>query len=273
MSEARTVLAEFRSADRLLEAIRRTRQAGYHGLDAFAPFPVEGLHEALGRRPTRARVIMLVAAVALMVIGFGIQWLSAVYLYPFNSGGRPFNSWQVFVIAPYYVAILAATVAGILVLIVRAACSSSTTRCSRSRASSASPPTASSSRWRTPRARPTATSSTTSLSAWTRSRSGRSSCEAGAPRPARRGVALAACGQRMVQQKRYDTYEPSDFWSDGTSARADPGPTRVTEVEAEPRAARTATSAAARRAEPRERGGGGGPVGAGYPAPACSSWP
>jgi len=119
MSEGKTVLAEFRSADRLLEAIRRTRQAGYHGLDAFAPFPVEGLHEALGRRPTRARVVMLVAAVALMVIGFGIQWLSAVYLYPFNAGGRPFNSWQVFVIAPYYVAILAATVAGILVLIVR----------------------------------------------------------------------------------------------------------------------------------------------------------
>jgi mono/diheme cytochrome c family protein len=40
--------------------------------------------------------------------------------------------------------------------------------------------------------------------------------------PLAAALALAACGQRMVQQKRYDTYEPSDFWADGTSARPIP---------------------------------------------------
>ena len=116
---APTLLAEFRSPERLLAAIDRVRHAGYADLDAYTPFAVKGLHEALGRRPTRARTVMLIAGVALAAIGFGLQWASAVYFYPFNSGGRPFNSWQVFVIAPFYVAVLAAVLAGFLVLLLR----------------------------------------------------------------------------------------------------------------------------------------------------------
>ena len=119
MSGAPTLLAEFRNPERLLEAVGRVRQAGYADLDAYTPFAVEGLYEALGKRPTRARFAMLLAGLGMAIIGLGLQWLSAVYLYPFNSGGRPLNSWQVFVIAPFYVSVLAAVIAGLAVLFVR----------------------------------------------------------------------------------------------------------------------------------------------------------
>ena len=113
------LLAEFRTPERLLAAVDRVRHAGYADLDAYTPFAVEGLHEALGRRPTRARTVMLIAGVVMALVGFGLEWGSAVYFYPFNSGGRPFNSWQVFVIVPFYVAVLAAVLAGFLVLLLR----------------------------------------------------------------------------------------------------------------------------------------------------------
>ena len=161
-----TLLAEFAlrrpaargdQADRARRATRRSTPS--------RPFPVEGLHEALGRRPTRIRVVMLVAAVALMVSATASSGCQRGLHYPFNSGGRPFNSWPVFLIAPFEVGDPGRRGRRHPpFLIVRGGLPGSTTRCSRSTASSASPRTASSSRSRTRRARPTATSSTTSSS-------------------------------------------------------------------------------------------------------------
>ena len=116
---AGTLLGEFATPDRLLAAARRLRGAGYRALDAYTPLPVEGLHELVGERPTRLGTVMLATGLAVAALGFGVEWYSAVFAYPYDVGGRPFLSWQVFLLAPFYVAVLAASVAGVLVLALR----------------------------------------------------------------------------------------------------------------------------------------------------------
>lgn len=112
-----TILGEFATPDRLLAAARRLRGAGYRALDAYTPLPVEGLHELTGKRPTRLGSVMLATGLAVAALGFAVEWYSAVHAYPYDVGGRPFLSWQVFLLAPFYVAVLAASVAGVLVLV------------------------------------------------------------------------------------------------------------------------------------------------------------
>ena len=104
--------AEFGTPERLLAAIRRVRDAGYRELDAFAPFAVDGLSEALRLRPTRVRLAMAAGAVLGGGGAYLVEWLSAVVLYPLNTGGRPFHSWPVFTLVPFEVGVLAAALAG-----------------------------------------------------------------------------------------------------------------------------------------------------------------
>lgn len=113
------VLAEFGTSERLLAAIRHLRQAGYARLDAFAPFALEGLHEALGGRPSRVRLVMLAGGVLGAGGAYLVEWLSAVMLYPFNTGSRPLHSWGVFLLVPFEVGVLAASLAGFVTFLWR----------------------------------------------------------------------------------------------------------------------------------------------------------
>lgn len=90
-------MAEYAEADQLLVAARRARAAGYTQLDAFTPFPVPGLAEALGLRPTRLPMVVLIAGLLGACAGYLLQWYPSVIDYPWNVGGRPLHSWPAFV--------------------------------------------------------------------------------------------------------------------------------------------------------------------------------
>ena len=47
------LMAEFDSAQDLIEAANRTREAGYKKIDAYSPFPIEGMAEAIGFHKNR----------------------------------------------------------------------------------------------------------------------------------------------------------------------------------------------------------------------------
>ena len=108
---ANGLVAEFESAAALLGAARRARAEGYLELEAYTPYPVEGLAEAVGMRRTWLPLIVLGGAVAGAVGGFMLQYYLAVVDYPLNVGGRPLNSWPAFVPVAFEFMIAAAVTA------------------------------------------------------------------------------------------------------------------------------------------------------------------
>jgi hypothetical protein len=112
-------LAEFNTAESLLEAAKAARSAGYRRVEAYAPFPVEGLVEAVGSFTDRVPLITLIGGIVGGVGGYFMQWYSAVISYPFNQGGRPYHSWPAFIPVTFELAVLGAAlfaVVGMLVL-------------------------------------------------------------------------------------------------------------------------------------------------------------
>jgi hypothetical protein len=107
------VLGEFISADQLVEASRLAREAGYRRIDAYSPFPVHGLAEALGARATRLPFIVLMGGITGGVLGYLLQYYCVVVSYPLNIGGRPYHTWPPFIPITFEMTILGAALAAV----------------------------------------------------------------------------------------------------------------------------------------------------------------
>ena len=68
------LMAEFTTPEQLVEAAHRTNDAGYKRIDAFSPFPIEGLAEAVGFHRTRLPLVVLLAGIIGGVSGFAMQY-------------------------------------------------------------------------------------------------------------------------------------------------------------------------------------------------------
>jgi hypothetical protein len=111
------LLAEFGNPETLRKALGQVKQRRHRALDAFSPYPLEGLDEDLGVPPSRIRYAMLGGGMSMAAFAFALQWFSAVVDYPINSGGRPLNSWQVFWLVPFEVGVFAAALCGVIALL------------------------------------------------------------------------------------------------------------------------------------------------------------
>src|SRR5215207_4891483 len=78
------LIAEFNGPEPLVEATKLAYVVGYRRLDAYTPFPVHGLAEAMGRRGIRIPLIVLVGGIIGGLSGFLLQTYGAVYDYPLN---------------------------------------------------------------------------------------------------------------------------------------------------------------------------------------------
>lgn len=107
------VLAEFANADALLAAARKARAAGYGPIEAYSPFPIEGLAEAIGFGRNWVPPIVLAGGLLGGLGGYFMQWYSAVISYPINSGGKPPHSWPEFIPVTFELTILIAALAGV----------------------------------------------------------------------------------------------------------------------------------------------------------------
>lgn len=103
------LLAEFDQPDALLEAAKRAQTAGYVRVDAYSPFPIEGLAEAIGFHKTSLPLLVLVGGIIGCIGGYFMQWYSAVIDYPLNIGGRAFHSWPAFIPITFELTILVAS--------------------------------------------------------------------------------------------------------------------------------------------------------------------
>lgn len=110
------LLAEFAGGEALRNAARAARTAGYRAIDAFSPFPVEGLADELDPQPSYVRVAMFIGGFGIAALAYALEWYSAVIDYPVNSGGRPLNSWPAFMLFPFAIGIFAAAVTGLITM-------------------------------------------------------------------------------------------------------------------------------------------------------------
>jgi len=107
-------LAEFDNPESLRECIRGAAGAGFTRMDAYSPFPVEGVSEDLGAHHSWVPLIVMTGGVIGALTGAFMQWYTSVYDYPLNIGGRPFNSWPSFVVITFELTILFAGLFGAL---------------------------------------------------------------------------------------------------------------------------------------------------------------
>lgn len=107
------LIAEFDRPEDVLEATKQAYQQGYRMMEAYTPFPVEGLAEAMGYHRNRVAPVVLIGGLVGGVGGFFMQWYSAVVHYPIDVGGRPFNSWPAFIPITFEMTVLFAALAAV----------------------------------------------------------------------------------------------------------------------------------------------------------------
>ncbi len=100
------LIAEFDTPTQIVTAARKTYAAGYRKIDAYSPFPVEGLSEAIGFHKDNVALVCLVGGILGLGTAYVLQyWINAIG-YPLNVGGRPFHSWPSFIVVCFEMTVL-----------------------------------------------------------------------------------------------------------------------------------------------------------------------
>ena len=108
------LMAEFENPTALVAAARLTREAGYRKMDAYSPFPIEELSDAMGHHYDPLPLLVLIGGLAGGTAGFLFQYWASAIDYPINVGGRPLLSWPSFIPVTFEMTILAAAFVAVL---------------------------------------------------------------------------------------------------------------------------------------------------------------
>ena len=108
------IAATFGNEERLLDAAKCAYAEGYRKMDAYAPYPVKGLAEAIGMNSTRMPLIVLIGGITGAVTAVVLQMYAAVWHYPQNIGGRPYLSWPAFIPVTFELTVLFAAIFGVV---------------------------------------------------------------------------------------------------------------------------------------------------------------
>ena len=95
-----------------MDAANRTREAGYKKIDAYSPFPIEGLAEAIGFHHDEVPLVVLIGGIIGGLTGYLMQYWISVVSYPVNVGGKPYHSWPAFIVVTFEMTILFAGIFG-----------------------------------------------------------------------------------------------------------------------------------------------------------------
>jgi hypothetical protein len=100
------LLVEFDDEQALARACKHLRELGYRDLEAFTPFASEEVMEALELPKSRVPLVTLLAGLFGAGLGYFILWITTVWDYPLNVGGRPPHPWPAFIPITFETAVL-----------------------------------------------------------------------------------------------------------------------------------------------------------------------
>jgi hypothetical protein len=107
MNKTYGLLAEFSTHEELMHAAEEAYATGFRKMDGYAPFPVEGLPEALGKK-NRLPLMVLVGGIIGGIGAYFMEWYANAISYPINIGGRPIHSWPAFIPITFELTVLCA---------------------------------------------------------------------------------------------------------------------------------------------------------------------
>ena len=111
------LMAEFHTPTEVVEAAHRVHAAGYTKVDAYSPYPIEELIEALHIGHSKLPKLVLVGGIVGALAGWALEYWASVVEYPMNIGGRPFYAWPAFIIPAFETTILFAAGTAVLGLL------------------------------------------------------------------------------------------------------------------------------------------------------------
>ncbi len=112
------LMAEYETAEALLAAAQVVHDAGYRHAEAYAPYAIDGLSEALGFRRSRIPAFTLVGGLVGGAGGYLMQWYAATVSYPEEIGARPLHSWPMFVPVTFEMTILFAALTAFFAVLI-----------------------------------------------------------------------------------------------------------------------------------------------------------
>lgn len=118
--KGRLFVAWFEHEDAILEAARAARQAGYSIGDAYTPYAVHGMNEAMGLQPSRLPWICFGCGLVGLLLAFGFQLWTSVIDWPLNAGGKPLASVPAFIPVTFELMVLLAGLGTVAALFLRA---------------------------------------------------------------------------------------------------------------------------------------------------------
>lgn len=107
------LIADFDTPTALVEAAEKAYQNGYRKMDAYSPYPIEELHEAMGTPHTKLPLLVLCGGVLGGLGGYALQYWTSVIGYPLSIGGKPLHSWPAFIPITYECTILASALTAV----------------------------------------------------------------------------------------------------------------------------------------------------------------
>ena len=111
------LIAEFENPTDLVNAARAAREQGYRKLDAYSPFPIEELNEALHLHGNKLPLIVLIGGIVGGTLGYLLQYYVTVLYFPINIAGRPLHSWPSYIVITFEMTILFAALSAVLGLL------------------------------------------------------------------------------------------------------------------------------------------------------------
>ena len=108
------LVAEFHDPGELTVAVKKAREEGYRKIDAYTPFPIEGVFEAMGLHHNVLPLLVLCGGIIGACAGIGLQYWTSVIAYPNNIGGRPLFSIPSFIPVTFECTILFAALTAVV---------------------------------------------------------------------------------------------------------------------------------------------------------------